>query len=116
MKTYLLFMVFLMSVITGYGKEQTILEMKDIQNFSITETRSSEGTTLEISGLVFHGALAVEDVKMVRECLYLSDWRNPKMECLDRLNFPSQNLNRLSKFISGNPKTREPVIYQALPR
>ncbi|WP_303909485.1 hypothetical protein [Thiohalomonas denitrificans] len=43
------------------------LEFKDVQNFSVTESRRDGRLTLHISGLAFHSALAVGRIETTRK-------------------------------------------------
>lgn len=44
----------------------TVLELKDVAGFKISETKNSDGLELEISGLAFHSSLAVQELITAR--------------------------------------------------
>ena len=60
----LLSCMFLLAACAGVGAKT--LELRDVQNFSMTETLQDGQWALRLSGLAFHSALAVERVETVR--------------------------------------------------
>ncbi|HKS29786.1 MAG TPA: hypothetical protein VJS44_18325 [Pyrinomonadaceae bacterium] len=45
---------------------EVVLELKDVQNFKLTEERTPSSTTLCISGLAFHSSMAVKGINTAR--------------------------------------------------
>lgn len=44
-----------------------VLELRDVQNFSVSETLRDGSLSLRVSGLAFHSALAVERIETTRD-------------------------------------------------
>lgn len=53
--------------LAGCAFGHRLLEFKDVQFIKIRETKTSPTISLEISGLAFHSALAVEKIEVVAE-------------------------------------------------
>jgi hypothetical protein len=72
--TFLLFLI-AMSFASAHADDKRImiLEYKDVGNFKVSATPAQRPTELEISGLAFHSALAVEKMENERrgEILYV---------------------------------------------
>jgi len=63
MKKFFISLFVLLLVTCVVHGEMMLLEYKDVQFFKVCETRSSPNVTLNVSGLAFHSALAVESVQ-----------------------------------------------------
>lgn len=66
-KTAVGFLFLILTTLTGFSSKPMILEAKDIQNLQVTANREPNGTTIRVSGLAFHSALAVKDFEIKRE-------------------------------------------------